>query len=167
MTETGPPGATKARAPLDTVPRAAAVLGFAGVVPFAAAALGVWLLPDDYAATALFAQLAYGAAILSFLGGVHWGYALADAAGGRGTEAAFSLRLGWSVLPALVAWASLLLAPVPALGVLLVAFAAHFTGDRIAAARGYLPPWYARLRKHLTALVVACLGAALVRLLAH
>lgn len=165
MTGAAPP--TGQQAPLAAVPRAAAVLGFAGVVPFAAAALGVWVLPDHHAATALFAQLAYGAAILSFLGGVHWGYGLADAASGRSTEAAFSQRLGWSVLPALVAWASLLLAPAPALGVLLVAFAAHFTGDRIAASRGYLPPWYARLRKHLTALVVLCLGAALVRLLTH
>ena len=60
---------------LPDVPPAAAVLGLAGVLPFVAAAVGS-LQPGPLGAFALTALIAYGAVILSFLGGIHWGMAI-------------------------------------------------------------------------------------------
>ena len=56
----------------------AEMVGYAGLLPFLAALLGVGLAPDY--AQREFAQrlgLGYGAAILSFVGAVHWGLAVA------------------------------------------------------------------------------------------
>ena len=56
----------------------AEALGYAGLLPFLLALLGVGLAPDigqrDFAQRL---AIGYGAAILSFLGAVHWGLALA------------------------------------------------------------------------------------------
>jgi len=139
------------------VPRPAAVYGGTGLIPFAACAALVWVLPPGWANFALNALLGYGAVILSFLGAAHWGLALAgSAAPGWG-------RLGWSVTPALVAWVSLLLVPLIGLGVQIVAFVAAFFADIRAVRAGIAPAWYPRLRKPLTVIVVACLAAAAAR----
>ena len=128
---------------LAEVPRPALVYGFAGLTPFVAGALVVWLLPPGYSDLALSAQMAYGACILSFLGAVHWGLALAGvgATPGEDLRAAMTWeRLGWSVMPALVAWASMLLPPTSALVVLILAFALLFHGDLKAIRLGLAPP---------------------------
>ena len=49
-------------------------LGFAGLIPFFVLMLGVWLADDSWVNDFVRGQLAYGIVILSFLGGVHWGY---------------------------------------------------------------------------------------------
>jgi hypothetical protein len=46
---------------------------------------------------------------------------------------------------------------------LLLGFAAQYLMDRRAVAMGWLPAWYGRLRRALTAGVTACLALALVR----
>lgn len=61
---------------LPGVPPAAAALGLAGVLPFAATALAS-LAAAPWGDLALLALLAYGAVILSFLGGIEWGLASA------------------------------------------------------------------------------------------
>jgi Protein of unknown function (DUF3429) len=55
---------------LPDVPSPAALLGLAGLLPFAATAL-LSLPPGPAGDWAGFALLAYGAVILSFLGGIH------------------------------------------------------------------------------------------------
>ena len=50
------------------------------------------------------AQLAYGAVILTFVGAVHWGYAMRD-------EEIRWGRMTWSVTPSLVAWSRCCCAP--------------------------------------------------------
>ena len=59
------------------LPPAATALGYAGLVPFAAGALGIVLLGDELRVFAARALVAYGAVILSFVGAVHWGLFLA------------------------------------------------------------------------------------------
>ena len=62
------PAAADPRDPLDP-PRAAALLGYAGAIPFITAAVIVFFLyPRDEAQTVLAIQIGYGAVILSFLG---------------------------------------------------------------------------------------------------
>ena len=145
----------------DSVPTPAAWLGGAGVIPFAAGALGAWALPAPWDLWALQAQVFYGACILSFMGAVHWGLAMADYGGVPGAS---WQRLGGSVVPALLAWGALLLTPVLGLLVLLLTFAGLFMADLRVTRAGLAPGWYPRLRKPLTLLVVLSLGASLIRL---
>lgn len=92
--------------------RTAQTLGLLGLLPFFALALLAWL-PETATIGAVpaprFVQLAlagYTAAILSFLGAVHWGFALADEA----MPAALQRRsLSWGVVPSLLGWTALLL----------------------------------------------------------
>jgi hypothetical protein len=83
------------------IPRPALLLGWAGVIPFAAFAFATALelrLPGLRPEPIL---LAYAAAILSFMGGAQWGLAIGEApVGGQ--------RLAVSVIPALLAWTALL-----------------------------------------------------------
>ncbi len=142
-------GATSAK---SRIPGAALWLGPLGLIPFLAGALAPWLLPAERLAEAELALIGYGAVILSFLGGVHWGLA---APAGR------PLQLGLSVVPSLVGWLALLVASLqafgPALWLLAGAFVALLPGDLLAADRGLAPDWYPRLRVPLTVIVVASL----------
>lgn len=141
------------------IPKPARILGFAGLIPFVLGAALVWA-SSDYAYAAFNAQTIYAAVILSFLGGVQWGFA----AGGIGPGAGPSWeRLGWSVLPALFGWAALFLDEAAKIVALMLGFLAAFVIDRRWAAMGRAPVWYARLRRDLTAVVILCLGATLLR----
>ena len=141
------------------VPIPAFILGFAGAIPFLGLA-GLALLSVAFggatlAAWALAALLAYGAIILSFMGGVHWGWAMAA------EEPSFE-RLGLSVVPALFGWGGYLLGG--SIGFLIIAagFAALLWLDLRAIAEGRAASWYRRLRWPLTLIVTACLVAASV-----
>ncbi|MEM6490627.1 MAG: DUF3429 domain-containing protein [Pseudomonadota bacterium] len=141
------------------IPKPARVLGLAGVIPFAAGALAVWVAPAEYQFAAFTAQTLYAAVILSFLGGVQWGFAAAGLGPGAGPSWE---RLGWSVLPSLLGWAALFLDPTAKVAVLMLGFLAAFMIDRRWTQLGRCPPWYARLRRDLTALVTLSLGVSLM-----
>ncbi len=95
--------------------------------------------------------MAYGAVILSFLGGIHWGLAIASNHG----NGDLPRRLFVSVAPSLVAWAGLLLPLRVGLLVLAAGFAAVLYVDVRATRAGEAPPWYPRLRGPLSAAVLA------------
>lgn len=151
-----PPSAVQAP-PGAHPPRGVALLGYGGLLPFGALALLLWL---DGARGALWwtALLAYGAVILSFVGALHWGFAMALPGLG---EAQRQGLYGWSVVPALVAWPALVWG-APGAGVLLVAgCVAHWLQDRrlVAHPGAALPAWYLPLRTRLTLVASACLLA--------
>ena len=58
------------------VPAAAAWLGGLGLVPFVGLSIASQAIEGDLKTAALRGLLAYGAVILSFLGGIHWGAAM-------------------------------------------------------------------------------------------
>lgn len=148
------------------VPLAASAYGYAGLIPFVACAVAAWFLGPPWNSYAFEFQIRYGATILSFLGAVHWGLALAGTGiGGDARAACTWSRLGWSVAPALVAWISLLMYPAVALTAQILAFAAVFFGDVRAVRAGLAPAWYPRLRRPLTAIVIVSLGAMLLRVI--
>jgi len=70
-------------------------LGWSGLLPFVGGALAVSVGPTAWNDTALRALIAYGAVIVSFLGGIHWG---------SPTGAAHDGARGWGVVPPLLAW---------------------------------------------------------------
>lgn len=142
------------------VPGPARILGLAGLIPFWAAALGPFVLPA-HAGVLVWAQLAYAAAILSFMGAVHWGLQMAS-----GDPATAWARYGASVAPALVAWIALLLPPLAGLLLAAAAFAGLYAYDVAETRAGRAPGWYPALRLPLTALVVLALLVAAVRVAA-
>src|SRR5271165_2111678 len=91
----------------------AVLLTLAGAVPFLV--LGAIVLLDPLAAkTAIEVLISYGAVVLSFLGAVHWGFALRDTAHPvSGTPlppavlGAERQLLTFGVIPALIGWAAL------------------------------------------------------------
>jgi Protein of unknown function (DUF3429) len=92
--------------------RNAQTLGHLGLLPFFALALLAWL-PDTAAfgkiAAARFVQLAlvaYAAVILSFLGAVHWGFALSTTGM---PHPLLRQSLVWGVIPSLLGWLALLM----------------------------------------------------------
>lgn len=105
----------QAVAALPTPDSVAHRLGYAGLIPFVAGAMLVWLVRPDAHPYVTAALSAYAAVTVSFLGGVHWGVAFRD-----GDAAAFR----WGVVPALGAWLAVLMPPYAGLvihGLLLVA----------------------------------------------
>ena len=152
------PSSARFRAP---IPRPALMLGYGGLLPFAMGAAGVWF-GGEYALAAMTGQAVYAAVILSFLGGVQWGFALAALGQGAGPNWE---RLGWSVLPCLFGWAAFFLPPFERTTALILALLAVYVIDRNWALRfGRGPEWYVRLRRHLTAGAVLCLGLVMLRL---
>ena len=147
--------------PSDPMRTTALRLGFLGLLPFAALAVASLFGGDAVRAMANPALLAYGATILSFLGGIHWGLALARPALAA-REVALMLTVG--VLPQLLGFAALLV-PAP-LGHALCAggLALFLVADRVAAERGLAPAWFMHLRWPLScaaalAMVVGALTA--------
>src|SRR4051812_21079102 len=152
---------------LSNTPRPALALGFAGLIPFWLGAAGVWVLPLPWNVHVLQIQVLYAATILSFLGAVHWGLAVANYGGSaaRGDNPAPAMtwsRLGWSVAPPLVAWIAVSMNAVPGLITFILAFAALYLGDRAAVHAGHAPDWYLPLRRILTMLVIAALVLSLI-----
>jgi hypothetical protein len=139
----------------STIPPAALALGLGGLIPFAIGAFGVWTGWRSPAwPPPSVALQAYGAVILSFLGGIRWGLALGEADRNRQAVA-----LSVSVLPSLVAWAALLLPPSTGLPVLAGLVAAAGLADMRIARMG-APDWFPKLRALLSAGAVAALLAA-------
>lgn len=148
-----------------TMPGSVAWLGYGGLIPFIALAAATALLSQDahtvfaYGTRALFA---YGAVILSFVGALHWAFAMTlnDLTAARRNGAFI-----WSVVPALLAWLALALAPVYAAALLIVGFLAQYAQDVALTRTVALPGWYLPLRRRLT--TVACLCLALGGFAAH
>lgn len=138
-------------------------LGLSGLIPFAACAAGAFIGPEPWRGFALSALIGYGAVILAFLGAVHWGLALAATAEAEARHARTRLTLG--VLPALIAWGSLMLPAWAALTVLIAGFLGVWAAEESGAREGLVPGRYLWLRRLLTLGVVVILSAVLMGLL--
>ncbi len=130
----------------------ASVLGLGGLIPFLGLALVTTSPEVTRVALAVKALAMYGAIILTFLGGLHWG-AMLSAPNYRLERA--RMRYLWSVVPSLVAWPVLVfLTPLQALPWLALALAIVWVIDVwLYRAQGNLN-WFIKLRSILT--IVAC-----------
>ena len=102
-------------------------------------------------------QIGYGALILSFLGGIHWGFEWMDP---RGDHARYLV----GIFPVLVGWTSLLLTSVPQIALLtqLAGFFAIWAGDQRLTAMGWCPKFYSTYRFILSAVVGGSIMATLI-----
>ena len=138
----------------NKIPRPVLWLGALGLLPFVAAMLLAVMAPS-IKETAVAALMAYGAVILSFLGGTLWGLVI-----GRVGDDRMGGLLVLSVVPSLIGWVSLLLPPVMALVPLALSFGCWFAVDTRMAKEKIALQWYPRLRMPLTVIVVCCLALA-------
>ncbi len=138
------------------VPRPVVALGALGAVPFLSFAAAVPFLEADILSSARYILCGYGAVILSFLGGIHWGLVVADSHQANiGTSESLWLIAG--VVPALVGWVSLIISGPSGLIILALAFLGMFLFDCQAARHGLAPVWYPVLRRYLSIVVIAAL----------
>ena len=137
-----------------SVPVLAAQLGYAGLIPFVLLSTGAWVFAEEFHAAINTALLSYAAIILSFMGAVHWGLAIA------GRDGVQAWQLGLSVMPPLIAWFASLTNPMINYSILIVAFVGLCLFDGRMVKDGKAPAWYPRLRTPLTAVVVISLIVA-------
>lgn len=146
------------------IPRAALILGLAGVLPF------VWGAMTDlspalfqWGQSALGARfvgqyvlISYGTIILSFMSGVLWGFAT------RTTGPTAALGYAASVVPALWAFFFVGGGADRATWFLIAGYLGLLGLDYGFTRAGLAPDWWLALRNLLTALVVACLTIGLL-----
>lgn len=129
-------------------------LGYAGLLPFVIGAALVWLVHPQVQPYATLLLAGYGAVIVSFLGGIHWGLGFRQAVPSP-------QPFVWGVVPSLVAWVAVVMPPYAGLVVLGSMLVVCYLVDRHAYPRHGLAAWLT-LRFRLTAVAaLACfLGAA-------
>ena len=131
-----------AKSDASNVPSAAAWLGGFGIIPFLVLSFATAFASDALKARLSFALLAYGAIILSFLGGAHWGLAIAVPQ----IDNTLWRRMILSILPSLIAWVALLTPSSIGLLILAGAFVAMLWVDIHASRVQEAPVWYPKLR---------------------
>ncbi len=154
---------------MKRLPILAMLLGLLGLLPFLGCTIGIILFPGQVPAPNLvMAIIAYGAVILAFLGGVHWGFALEPAPSvvTPGQAATDNKRLALGVIPSLIGWAALLVPLVAssmvAIILLILGFVLTTLVEARAHRRGALPGGYMALRWLLSSIVVLCLVVVLL-----
>lgn len=173
----------KAALSLDEVPREAYALGLAGTIPYFATSISTvyltwnlrtqWptdsnilnsiLLNQETAAQWLshleVLQVGYGAAIISFLGAIHWGLEWAEKSP---KEPRTRYRYAVGVLAPAIAWPTVLLPTNYALIAQFAAFTSLYFVDSSFTTRGWTPRWYGTYRFVLTAIVGGAIFVSLV-----
>ncbi|SPC63413.1 uncharacterized protein UHOD_08018 [Ustilago sp. UG-2017b] len=148
----------------QAVPYPALLWGSAGVIPYVSTAgASIWLARkehlvnlgldksmDSETASALLLhaqniQVGFGAVLLSFLGAIHWGFEFSKYGGRVGNR-----RYAMGVMPLVLGWPTLLLAPQMALIGQWASFVAVWFMDLRATTAGWVPKWYSTYRFWLT-----------------
>lgn len=130
-------------------------LGYLGLIPIVVSTILIFF--DSY--HLIFWRnmlLTYAVVILSFLGALHWAFAMTLnnlAAKKRQT------MMVWSVLPSLIAWAALFITPKYGFLLLSCFFVFTLLMDLKLAQTATLPTWYIPLRFRLTVVMTSCLMA--------
>lgn len=140
---------------LRNTPKPALVLGLAGLLPFWGLAISMLMIDPEMKVGVVRAEIGFGAVILSFLGGIHWGLAVMN------KQSADWSRLGWGVTPSLLGWGALFLPPVWGLTLLLCGFVAAAVIDYRTFTDDKATQWFASLR---TVLSIGAISALLFTL---
>lgn len=144
---------------MTQIPRAALLLGLAGLIPFlATAGADLLQLPTPVRGWEDRIAVQYGIVILCFMSGVLWGFATKTS--GKAAVLGYCL----SVLPALWAFFTTF-GPTPqSLIALMLGFAALLGFDWHFWRTGLAPAWWMRLRLILTSVVLASLATSVYAL---
>lgn len=126
-------------------PKPALLLGFAGLIPFVAPTLFM-AVTESYCSDLAFAQLTYGAAILSFFGGARWGFALPESSPAKPDW----INLANSVVPSLLAWVAVLMGSSISAAITMVIMGLGVSLHYDLALLPTYPSWFKALRFVLT-----------------
>ncbi|NXP32553.1 TMM69 protein, partial [Leiothrix lutea] len=143
----------KSRESLKDSPRPALYLSLGGLVPFVAVPLAM-AVQGSYCPQLAFAQLAYGAATVSFLGGMRWGFALPENSPAKPDW----LNLANGTVPPLLACQALLFKDVTQ-GAVMLTLALGITLHYDISLLPSYPRWFKVLRLLGTAVMVSSLLA--------
>jgi hypothetical protein len=134
------------------------LLAYAGLTPFVILAALLWLVDAALHPFVALAMAGYGASIVSFLGGIHWGIGFRNAA--RMHNAPL-FNFGWGVVPSLLAWIAVTMPAYAGLPLLAFILALCYAVDRKTYPEAGLQEWLP-MRKYLTVVAaLSCLiGAA-------
>ena len=141
---------------LEPVPWAVR-LGYAGLLPFIALAVGMRFFPPEVQEFCVFALAAYAATIASFLGAIHWGLAMRNA---QTVKTMNVTPFAWGVVPSLVAWFALLCSPVVALSALGVLLWVCYAVDRVCYPKFQLQQWLPMRLRLTTVASMSCFYVA-------
>lgn len=140
------------------VPPLSALFGYGAMIPLAASAAAVWLLPAPWPAIALRLGLVWAGAILAFLAGVRRGLSFWTEGGPTSAQL---LGMLWLFALAFLALAS----PWPAAScaLLLAGYASVAILDPAAARHGEAPGFFASLRPPQMLIALVSLAALAAR----
>ena len=145
------------------LPPLAYLLGLAGLIPFVGCGV-LAVSKGPWQSIGMAALIAYGAVSLSFLGGVHWGFALTPA-NPEPNPPVQRARLALGVVPSLIGWAAVLLGQAvrPELGVavLIAGLLATVAVEVRWSRRQLMPGGYMALRWALSVVVLITLVTVL------
>jgi hypothetical protein len=133
-------------------------LGAAGLLPFVLCTTALFFSDAHREAMVWRVLIGYGAIILSFVGALHWAFAMRAT---NGADRRSWLLYGWSVIPALIGWIALSVGPpVVSVSILIAGFASQYLFDLRHGHGLDLPRWFVPLRGVLSTVAVICLGVA-------
>ncbi|XP_053893143.1 transmembrane protein 69 [Malaclemys terrapin pileata] len=142
---------------LKDSPKPAFYLGLAGLIPFVSVPV-IMAIQHTYYPELAFAQMTYGATIVSFLGGIRWGFALPENSPANPDW----MNLGNSIVPPLLAWFAILfkdnLSQAAIMVIIGLGIALHYD---LAVLPTY-PSWFKGLRVLLTVVAIISLVITLV-----
>jgi len=137
----------------------ARILGYGGALPFLGGAVAASQQITISGFESAYLLLSYGAVILSFLGGLHWGRVITCPDSVRQYGSAWLI---WSVCPSLLSWMALLL-PIKASAVVLaLCFLTALKIDQKLFQEQIWPAWMQSLRVHLSVIAVASLTSLVI-----
>lgn len=131
------------------------LLGYLGLIPFISST-GLLILNQHHSAIWQHFLLTYGAVILSFVGALHWSFAMLL---GLSTGQQRGLFI-WSIIPSLAAWVSLSISAFQGFILLTLFFGIALLRDKQLHEYVDLPNWYLPLRINLTVVAMVCLSTA-------
>jgi Protein of unknown function (DUF3429) len=130
-------------------------LGYAGMIPLVTLALLMWIVSEEAHPYVALAMSSWGAIIVAFLGGIHWGIGLRRNAPER------KVHMVWGVIACICAWIAAMMPPfagLPLLGLLLIAC---YLVDRKTWPQAGLREWMTmRFRLTVVCTLACLLGAA-------
>ena len=133
------------------------LLAYAGLLPFMGLSVLLWLVDPDLHPFVALALAGYGASIVSFLGGIHWGIGFRNAS--RMHNAPL-FNFGWGVVPSLLAWIAITMPAFAGLPLLALILGLCYAVDRKTYPEAGLEEWLP-MRLHLTVVaVISCLMGA-------
>lgn len=129
------------------------LLGYLGLLPFIVPTVFLFY---DHHHLGMWQHflLSYGAVILTFVGALHWSFAMALQELSASKQRNLFL---WSIVPSLVAWLALSIPKIYGFMLLVAFFVLALWRDESLAAKVSLAPWYLPLRRNLTLVAVICL----------